>query len=85
VGRGRGGTTPARRPVGATRARLAERRGANIAKVAAARKLLTLVYWATRREHLLPDQTSVSTNPAQPGREVVACLTSAYGGEVDLT
>jgi hypothetical protein len=32
-------------PVGRTRARLAEHRGANIAKVAAARKLLTLVYW----------------------------------------
>jgi transposase len=35
-------------PVGATRARLAERRGANIAKVAAARKLLTLIYWGLR-------------------------------------
>jgi transposase len=35
-------------PVGSTRARLAERRGANIAKVAAARKLLTLVYWGLR-------------------------------------
>jgi transposase len=35
-------------PVGSTRARLTERRGANIAKVAAARKLLTLVYWGLR-------------------------------------
>jgi len=35
-------------PLGATRARLAEHRGANIAKVAAARKLLTLVYWGLR-------------------------------------
>jgi transposase len=35
-------------PLGATRARIAERRGTNIAKVAAARKLLTLVYWGLR-------------------------------------
>jgi transposase len=35
-------------PIGATRGRLAERRGANIAKVAAARKLLTLVYYGLR-------------------------------------
>ena len=35
-------------PLGATRARVAERRGANIAKVAAARKLLTLVYYGLR-------------------------------------
>ncbi len=34
-------------PLGSTRARIAERRGANIAK-AAARKLLTLVYWGLR-------------------------------------
>jgi transposase len=34
--------------IGATRARLTERRGANIAKVAAARKLLTLVYYGLR-------------------------------------
>jgi transposase len=34
--------------LGSTRARIAERRGANIAKVAAARKLLTLVYWGLR-------------------------------------
>jgi transposase len=35
-------------PIGATRARLTERRGANIAKVAAARKLLTLVFYGLR-------------------------------------
>jgi transposase len=39
-------------PVGSTRARLAEHRGANIAKVAAARKLLTLVYWGLRDGHI---------------------------------
>lgn len=39
-------------PVGATRARLTERRGANIAKVAAARKLLTLVYYGLRDGHI---------------------------------
>jgi len=38
--------------IGRTRARLAERRGANIAKVAAARKLLTLVYYGLRDEHV---------------------------------
>ncbi|MGH3881399.1 MAG: transposase, partial [Actinophytocola sp.] len=38
--------------IGRTRARIAERRGANIAKVAAARKLLTLVYYALRDGHL---------------------------------
>jgi len=37
---------------GSTRARLAERRGASIAKVAAARKLLTLVYWGLRDGHI---------------------------------
>jgi transposase len=39
-------------PLGATRARLAQRRGANIAKVAAARKLLTLVYYGLRDGHI---------------------------------
>ena len=34
--------------IGRTRARLSERRGTNIAKVAAARKLLTLVYYGLR-------------------------------------
>jgi transposase len=38
--------------IGRTRTRLAERRGANIAKVAAARKLLTLVYYALRDGHV---------------------------------
>ena len=39
-------------PIGSTRARLTERRGANIAKVAAARKLLTLVYYGLRDGHV---------------------------------
>jgi transposase len=38
--------------IGRTRTRLTERRGANIAKVAAARKLLTLVYYGLRDGHL---------------------------------
>jgi transposase len=38
--------------IGATRTRLTERRGANIAKVAAARKLLTLVYYGLRDGHI---------------------------------
>jgi hypothetical protein len=39
-------------PIGSTRARLAEKRGANIAKVAAARKLLTLVFYGLRDGHI---------------------------------
>jgi transposase len=39
-------------PIGHTRARLTEHRGANIAKVAAARKLLTLVYYGLRDGHI---------------------------------
>jgi transposase len=39
-------------PIGSTRARLTQRRGANIAKVAAARKLLTLVYYGLRDGHI---------------------------------
>jgi transposase len=39
-------------PIGATRARLSERRGANIANVAAARKLLTLVFYGLRDGHI---------------------------------
>jgi transposase len=39
-------------PIGATRTRLTERRGANIAKVAAARKLLTLVFYGLRDGHV---------------------------------
>jgi transposase len=38
--------------IGATRARLTEKRGVNIAKVAAARKLLTLVYYGLRDGHI---------------------------------
>ena len=39
-------------PVAGTRTRLTEQRGANIAKVAAARKLLTLVYYGLRDGHI---------------------------------
>jgi transposase len=39
-------------PLATTRARIAQRRGANIAKVAAARKLLTLVYYGLRDGHI---------------------------------
>jgi transposase len=39
-------------PLGAARARISERRGANIGKVAAARKLLTLVYYGLRDGHI---------------------------------
>jgi transposase len=38
--------------IGAARARIGERRGANIAKVAAGRKLLTLVYYGLRDGHI---------------------------------
>jgi transposase len=38
--------------IGATRARLTYKRGANIAKVAAARKLLTLVFYGLRDVHI---------------------------------
>ena len=38
--------------LGAARARIAERRGRNIATVAAARKLLTLVYYGLRDGHI---------------------------------
>jgi hypothetical protein len=52
VGRGRGGATAARRAAGRGPVRIAERRGTNIAKVAAARKLLTLVYYGLRDGHI---------------------------------
>jgi transposase len=39
-------------PIGTTRARVGARRGANIGKVAAARKLPTLVYWGLRDGHI---------------------------------
>ena len=38
--------------IGAARARIGERRGVNIAKVAAGRKLLTLVYYGLRDGHI---------------------------------
>jgi transposase len=39
-------------PIGRTRVRIGERRGANIGKVAAARKLLTLVFYGLRDGHI---------------------------------
>lgn len=39
-------------PLGATRARIGARRGANISKVAVARKLLTLVFYGLRDGHI---------------------------------
>ena len=39
-------------PIGQVRTRIGERRGANIGKVAAARKLLTLVYYGLRDGHI---------------------------------
>jgi transposase len=39
-------------PLGSARSRIAERRGTNIGKVAAARRLLTLVYWGLRDGHI---------------------------------
>ena len=39
-------------PIGTAQARIAERRGGNIATVAAARKLLTLVYYGLRDGHI---------------------------------
>lgn len=41
-----------RGPIGATRIRVAARRGANIGKVAAGRKLLTLVFYGLRDGHI---------------------------------
>ncbi len=38
--------------LGGVRARIGERRGANVAKVATARKLLTLVYYGLRDGHI---------------------------------
>ena len=38
--------------IGAVRVRIGERRGSNIGKVAAARKLLTLVFYGLRDGHI---------------------------------
>ena len=65
--------------IGCTRARLTGRRGANIAKVAVARKLLTLVFYGLRDARPLSGPTRVSVVPAQPGRVVVAGLTPHHG------
>ena len=51
-----------RGPVGAARARIGARRGSNIGKVAAARKLLTLVYYGLRDGHI----RCLSTAAARP-------------------
>jgi hypothetical protein len=39
-------------PLGRARVRIGERRGANIGKIAAARKLLTLVFYGLRDGHI---------------------------------
>lgn len=66
--------------IGRVRARLTDRRGANIAKVAAARKLLTLVFLlAARRARPLLGPTGVSIVPAQSGRAVGAGLPPTGG------
>ena len=49
-----------RGPVGATRIRVGARRGSNIGKVAAGRKLLTLVFYGLRDGHI----RALSTRPA---------------------
>jgi transposase len=41
-----------RGPLGAARVRIGERRGANVSKVAVARKLLTLVFYGLRDGHI---------------------------------
>jgi transposase len=57
-------------PAGAVKARLGPRRGKNIAKVAAARKLLTLVYYGLRDGHIraldrgAPDQLAAAATRA---------------------
>ena len=64
------------------RARISDRRGNNIGKVATARKLLTLgLLRATRRTHPRrgPQAGRVSTIPAQPARAVELCLTPTRG------
>lgn len=61
-------------PIGAVKARVGPRRGRNIAKVAAARKLLTLVYYGLRDGHircLAPVQT-----------QTVAAVTAAVTQQV---
>lgn len=49
-----------RGPVGATRVRVGARRGSNIGRVAAGRKLLTLVFYRLRDGHI----RALSTRPA---------------------
>jgi transposase len=55
-------------PAGAVKARVGTRRGKNVAKVAAARKLLTLVYYGLRDGHIRALQHSA--DPDQPARTV---------------
>jgi transposase len=52
-------------PAGAVKARVGPRRGKNVAKVAAARKLLTLVYYGLRDGQIRALQ---SADPARPAR-----------------
>jgi transposase IS116/IS110/IS902 family protein len=59
-----------RGPLGTVRARLAERSGVNVANVAAARKLLTLVYYGLRDGHIrcLPQTAWAPTRRSQDAR-----------------
>jgi transposase len=71
-------------PIGRTRARIGERRGANIGKVAAAPQTAHAgLLRAARRAHPRPGPTRVNPSPAQPGREVVTGLTPHTCGVVD--
>jgi transposase len=57
--------------IGAARARIGAHRGANIAKVAAGRKLLTLVYYGLRDGHIrYQPPTRVRIKPGAASREV---------------
>jgi len=53
--------------------RIAERRGRKIGVVAAARKLLALVYWGLRDGEIRCLATGEGEGRAQPGREFVVC------------
>ena len=74
-----------RGPIAATRIRVGTSRGANIGKVAAGRKLLTLVFYGLRDGHIrCPEHpTGVSTIWTQPGREADAGLTPTGRGAVE--
>jgi transposase len=75
-------------PVGRARARIAERRGANIATVAAARKLLTLVFYGLRDGYircLMTPRTSVSPSSGAARTRGRAGSDPHHGGVVDRT